>query len=85
MRAADRDPPCFTVRHDDSSGNVTETHAGCMCSSRATESGSNEQPPASMNPDDALRFAIKVALDAGDYDRASALLEILKCTPLPKA
>ncbi|HEV3189302.1 MAG TPA: hypothetical protein VGY54_02335, partial [Polyangiaceae bacterium] len=60
----DRDPPCFTLRHDDSSGNVTGTHAGCTW--HAAESLSNGQPPASTSPDDVLRFAIKVALDAGD-------------------
>src|SRR5260370_35586730 len=41
--ATDRDPPCFTVRQDDSSGNVTETHAGRTCSSAATESRPPEQ------------------------------------------
>jgi hypothetical protein len=47
---------------------------------RAAESLSKEQSPVPTSPDDALRFAIKVALDAGDYDRASVLLEILKCS-----
>jgi hypothetical protein len=50
-----------------------------MCAPRVAETHSNARPPASTSPDDALRFAMKVALDAADYERASALLEILKC------
>lgn len=31
-----------------------------------------------MNPDAALRGAIKAAIDAGDFERATALLEMLR-------
>jgi hypothetical protein len=78
MRAPDRDPACFTVRQDDSSGNVTETGAECTCASRVAEPRS-EQAPASV--DEALRLTIKLAIDAEDYDRASAVLEVLKRVP----
>src|SRR5260370_42502046 len=83
--AADRDPPCITVRRDDSSRNVPAPRAGCPCSSRAAESLSNGLSPTSTSPDDALRLAIKVALDAGDYDRTSTLLEILRLSPSRRA
>lgn len=36
---------------------------------------------AETDPDVALRFAIKVAVDAGQYDRAMKLLEVLRATP----
>jgi hypothetical protein len=81
MLAADRDPPCFTVRHDDSSRNVTETRAECMCAPPAAETLSKEQPQPCTSADGALRFAIKVAIDAEDYERASALLDVLKRAP----
>jgi hypothetical protein len=35
-----------------------------------------------MTADDALRLAIKLAVDAGDYDRAAALLEVAKRPPV---
>ena len=77
--APDRDPRCFTVRRDDSSGNVTETGAECTCASRVAAS-SSERIPTSV--DDALRLAIKLVIDAKDYDRAGALLEMLKRAPM---
>ena len=36
---------------------------------------------ARQNGDDALKTAIKVAVDAGDYERAAKLLDVLKTTP----
>ena len=39
--------------------------------------------PVLADPDDALRAAIKAAVDAGDLGRATALLEVLKATPKP--
>ncbi len=35
----------------------------------------------SVDPDDALRVAIKAAVDAGDLARASALLDVLRSSP----
>jgi hypothetical protein len=35
---------------------------------------------AETDPDAALRFAIKVAVDAGQYDRAMKLLDVLRAT-----
>jgi hypothetical protein len=54
-----------------------------------TESGVSAKPPVaaeqdpekSMTADGALRLAIKLAVDAGDYERASAVLDVLKNTP----
>jgi hypothetical protein len=39
--------------------------------------------PAST-ADDALRGAIKAAIDAGQFDRAATLLDILRATERPK-
>ncbi len=33
------------------------------------------------DPDEALKMAIKAAVDAGQYERAAKLLEVLKITP----
>lgn len=38
---------------------------------------------AAIDPDDALRVAIKAAVDAGDFTRAEALLGVLKAAPRP--
>jgi hypothetical protein len=35
------------------------------------------------DPDEALRTAIKAAVDAGDFDRARALVAILEAAPKP--
>ena len=40
-------------------------------------------PAASETPNDALRSAIKAAVDAGDLPRATALLAILSDSPKP--
>lgn len=72
----DRDPPCFTVLQDDSSRNVTENVVECM----QFEPVSNVPPEPPAASDDALRLAIKLAVDAGEYDRASGLLDVLRRT-----
>jgi hypothetical protein len=36
-----------------------------------------------LDPDDALRVAIKAAVDAGDLARAAALLQVLADEPKP--
>jgi hypothetical protein len=78
--AADRDPLCFTVRRDDSSGIVTDAHAECTVISDAARALPSSQLPPSVSPDDAIRFVIKIAVDAAEYERASALLEVLQST-----
>jgi hypothetical protein len=35
------------------------------------------------DPDEALRAAIRAALDAGDLDRVTALVDILRASPKP--
>ena len=35
------------------------------------------------SPDEALRMAIKAALDAGDFDRVKALVAVLESSPRP--
>ncbi len=50
------------------------------------EKARDGQVPESTAPttaDEALRLAIKLAVDAGDYDRAAALLDVAK-RPTPK-
>lgn len=36
--------------------------------------------PVRLDPDEALRVAVKAAVDAGDFDRAKALLAVLEGT-----
>jgi hypothetical protein len=72
---AGRDPACFTVPQDDSSGNVTPARAECTHASEGVDASPKVAP---MSADEALRLAIKLAVDAGDYERAAALLSVLK-------
>jgi hypothetical protein len=71
----DDDPACFTVHRNDSSGIVNEIRAECII-------GRDEPDLAnSATADDvekAIHVAIKFAVDAGDYERASALLDVAK-------
>jgi hypothetical protein len=72
---AGRDPACFTVPRNDSSGNVTPARAECT---HASEGAGAPPKQAPMSADEALRLAIKLAVDAGDYERAAALFSVLK-------
>jgi hypothetical protein len=69
---------CFTARQDDSSPIVTEKRAERNDPAAMLASGSAHTP---MTSDEALRLAIKVAVDAGDYDRATMLIDVAKRTP----
>jgi hypothetical protein len=69
------DPACLTVICADSSGNVSDDGPNGARARRDVEAG-----PASMTADEALRLAIKLAVDAGDYERAGALLDVAKGT-----
>jgi hypothetical protein len=44
-------------------------------------SGSCAVSSTAPDPDEALKTAIKVAVDAGQYDRAAKLLDVLRSTP----
>jgi hypothetical protein len=62
---------------NDSSQNVTEKHVGC----RRREGGvaaESAPPGAPSTSTEAVRLAIKLAIDAGEYGRASALLGVLR-------
>ena len=65
----DRDVPCFPLSPDDSSRIVTKTRAKCT-----------EAPTTSEG---ALRLAIKLAVDAGEYERAATLIDVAKRSPKP--
>ena len=70
------DSRCFTVRQDDSSGNVRRSCAECtgpLPSSRTT--ASLEVPATS---EEALRLAIKLAVDAGESEWAAGVLDVLR-------
>jgi hypothetical protein len=73
----DRDPPCFPVSPDDSSRIVTAKRAECNPAGEAPA----EPPPATS--EDAIKVAIKLAVDAGEYERAAALLDVAKRTTKP--
>ena len=45
--------------------------------------GSEPAESKPLDPDEALKLAIKAALDAGDLARVSALVEVLKATSMP--
>jgi hypothetical protein len=86
---------CFPVLSDDSSGNVTEKRAERSDPPLAAETDARRQvrpevepPTAEREPspttsDDAIKVAIKLAIDAGEYDRAAALLDVVKRTSPP--
>jgi hypothetical protein len=44
----------------------------------------NDSRGAENDPDAALKMAIKAAVDAGQYERAAKLLEVLRATPPAK-
>ncbi len=71
------DPACFTVIRDDSSGNVSDGGPNGARAGRDVEAVTG---PASMTADEALRLAIKLAVDAGDHERAGALPDVAKRT-----
>ena len=71
------DPACFMGIRDDSSGNVTDERPNGEGAGRDVEAITG---PAPMTADEALRLAIKLAVDAGDYERAGALLDVAKRT-----
>jgi hypothetical protein len=77
VASADRDSPCFPVRQDDSSRNVTEERAEC------NPPGAAHAEPSPSTSDDAIKMAIKLAVDAGEYERAAALLDVAKRATKP--
>jgi hypothetical protein len=84
----DHDPACFTVHRDDSSRNVT-AESGERADSRDVAGDAAPNGIGSVDArgalvpttsDEALRLAIKLAVNAGEYERAAALLEVAKRT-----
>jgi hypothetical protein len=71
----DRDPACFLVSRDDSSRNVT------VNGPEYTDVSEPRAEPSTS--DEAIRLAIKLAVDAGEYERAAALLDVAKRTSKP--
>jgi hypothetical protein len=87
------DSPCFTAPRNESSRSVTEKRAertdpvdlAAACSTVAPEvdplrraaTGAETRPTTSA---DALRLAIKLAVDVGEYERAAAILDVLRRT-----
>jgi hypothetical protein len=74
------DSPCFMVRRDDSSQYVTEKRVECNHHSPPSGTATWQQVPATC--DDALRLALRLAVDVGEYDRAAAILDVLRRTVL---
>jgi hypothetical protein len=72
------DPPCFTVLHDDSSRNVTGKCVECTECRRSFRVVLDEARSWPSTSEDALRLAIKLAVDAGECHRAALLLEVLR-------
>jgi hypothetical protein len=63
------------VQHDDSSRIVTAHEARPYGASDGVDL---RRPSVPTSVDDALRLAIRLAVEAGDYDRAAALLAIAR-------
>jgi hypothetical protein len=87
------DPACFTVRQDDSSRNVTEKCAVCKGPDSVplveihpqVGEAIDSRDPAPTTSGQALHLAIKLAVDAGEYEQAAALLDIARNTmPRPQ-
>jgi hypothetical protein len=62
---------------DDSSRNVTAKGA------EPNDANTSASEPTPTTSDDAIKLAIKLAVDAGEYERAAALLEVAKRTAKP--
>ena len=70
------------VPQDDSSQDVTEKRVEC---NHVTERGelaasSDVLTQSPTSSDEALRLALKLALDEGEYERAAALLDVPRLT-----
>ena len=76
MKGIDRDPACSSVLQDDSSRKVTGNDAECTGLSTVPETVARSQIPATS--DEALRLAVKLAVDEGDFDKVAALVEVLR-------
>jgi hypothetical protein len=84
-QGVDRDPGCFSLAQDDSSRNVTANSAE-RTDSRDPAGGSPEHvvgpidqgAHAPTTSDEALRLAIRLAVDAGEYERAATLVEVAR-------
>jgi hypothetical protein len=83
VKRARSDSPCFMVRRDDSSRSVTEMCVECMqlvpCVQSTASLGGVTLAPTTSG--DALRLAIGLAVDGGEYERAAAQLDVLRRTP----
>ena len=75
---AKSDHACFSVPSDDSSGIVTEKRAECTDRETGEQAAAEREVPRTS--DDALRLAIKLAIDAGEYERAAVVLGELRRT-----
>ena len=88
---ADHDLACFSMSPDDSSGSVADPGADCIDlrdrsdpaetiarqqvrPEVAPKTGASGATPATV--DDAIKLAIKLAVDAGEYECAAALLDV---------
>lgn len=82
------DPSTTTAPHESRAIVTSEPPPAIVAKpSDGTTFRHGDQPvePERIDPDDALRAAIKSAIDAGDLARATALLEVLKASPKPAA
>jgi hypothetical protein len=73
----DPDPACFTALQNDSSGIVKAVRVECI-----TGGGERDRaaPTTPRDVESAIRIAIKLAVEAGDYGCAKTLLELLERT-----
>jgi hypothetical protein len=70
----DSDPACFAALHDDSSGIVNEVRAECITGFDECDRVAR----IAADVEGAIRIAIKLAVEAGEYGCAKALLQLLE-------
>jgi hypothetical protein len=83
-----RDSACFTVIQNDSSRKVTEKRADCKETDSVPLLEIHPQVGPSVDAcyaapttsGEALHLAIKLAVDAGEYEQAAALLDVARST-----
>jgi hypothetical protein len=73
----DPDPACFTALQNDSSGIVNDVRAECITAVGERDRAARTIPAA---VESALRIAIKLAVEAGEYGCAKALLQLIERT-----
>ena len=77
-KGVESDLAWFSVLPDDSSRIVTGNGAACAVANCCGDGPGVKARREPMNADEAVRLAVKLAVDAGEYEKAAALVEVLR-------